>query len=535
MGRCMTLIAASIAVESAAELDSVLDRAGECVRAGATMIEWRVDELALETDGIRSTLELVRRSPAPCILACRPAWEGGEYGGEEAHRVALFEAVLAADQRPRYIDLELKAWRGNPAWRTMIRACELRRDLTTGLMLSVHDFRSRPADLLQRMEAMVLEPRCAVVKLAWQARSLRDNLEAFELLAARQKPMIALCMGRFGVMSRVLAPKFGGLLTYAAADSASPTAPGQLTVPELVRTYRFAQLGHRTRVYGVIGWPAEHSLGPVIHNAGFDAVGHDGVYLPLPVPPEYEHFKATVGAMIDDSRLSLRGASVTIPHKENLLRFVRDRGGRLDECVERIGAVNTLVVGSAGGMACLNTDSTAAVEALCANLDVERSDLMDKEAAILGAGGAARAVAAALLEAGVKVTVFNRTPQRAEELRDQMGGVAIADRKALSRRRFDVYVNCTPLGMSGGPAPDQSPLPPDAPLDDSVTVMDTVYAPQRTPLICEAESRGARVITGMDMFLRQAAGQFEQWTGVPGPIETFKTAIRSHNAAAGAN
>src|SRR5207247_1557789 len=151
-----------------------------------------------------------------------------------------------------------------------------------------------------------------------------------------------------------------------------------------------------TRVYGVIGWPVEHSRSPAIHNAGFDAVGHDGVYLPLPIPPEYEHFKATVGAMIDHARLNFRGASVTIPHKENLLRFVNERGGRIDPLTERIGAANTLMVGSAGGLECANTDCPAAVQALCAGMNVDQSQLPEMRIAVIGAGGVDRAMVAGL-------------------------------------------------------------------------------------------------------------------------------------------
>jgi 3-dehydroquinate dehydratase/shikimate dehydrogenase len=191
------------------------------------------------------------------------------------------------------------------------------------LILSTHDFHGRPRDLLQKIEAMSNEPLCAVTKIAWHARSLRDNIEAFELLRARGKPMIALCMGQFGLMSRVLAGKFGGFLTFASDHATEVTAPGQPTIAELKQLFRFDQIKPTTKVYGVIGWPVEHSRSPQHHNAGFERIGFDGVYLPLPIPSEYEHFKATVGALIDGDALNFRGASVTIPHKENLVRFVR--------------------------------------------------------------------------------------------------------------------------------------------------------------------------------------------------------------------
>jgi 3-dehydroquinate dehydratase/shikimate dehydrogenase len=410
------------------------------------------------------------------------------------------------------------------------------RDLSTSLILSSHDFRGRPADLLQRIEAMTNEPACAVVKVAWQARSLRDNLEAFDLLRERRKPMIALCMGQFGLMSRVLAGKFGGLLTFAGDRESTVTAPGQPTIDELVSLYRFKTIGPKTRVYGVIGWPVEHSMSPAIHNAGFAAAEFDGVYLPLPIPPEYEHFKATVGAMIDHPHLDFRGASVTIPHKEHLLRFVRERGGRLDAPCERIGAANTLVIGSAGGMECLNTDGPAAIEALCGGMDIEPAALAGKRAAVLGAGGAARAVMAGLLDHGASVVVFARDHMKAQAMVDDLSSrlrdeqkrrVQLGKADELACGCFHIFINCTPIGMAGSEMADQSPLDVlgggvDVPLNDEVTVFDTIYAPARTPLIAEAESRGAIVVPGAEMFIRQAAMQFERWTNHQAPRDVFR-------------
>jgi len=533
----MTLIAASIAVHAADEVSAALERARAATAAGANLIEWRIDGLAEEANPLPAAQRLVRESPRPCIVTCRPTSEGGEYRGEDSARISLLEALAASDHPPRYIDVELATYHRSENLRQKVRLAVTHprqpRDLQTSLILSVHDFARRPPDLLQRIEAITSDDACAVIKVAWMARSLRDNLESFELLAGRRKPMIALCMGPFGLMSRVLAPKFGGFVTFATDSANDLTAPGQPTIDDLRRRYRFNSISADTKVYGVIGWPVEHSRSPNLHNAGFSAIGHDGVYLPLPIPPEYEHFKATVGALIDAPGLGFRGASVTIPHKEHLVRFVRERGGRLDAMSERIGAANTLIVGSAGGLACANTDAPAIVAALCEGMGITRDQLKDKRIAIIGAGGVARAAAGGLLDAGAKVVIFNRTAARAQRLAEELAGVAEADSARLAVGKpdsiscgcFHAFINCTPIGMQGGLAPDESPLPDDVPLNDEVTVMDTVYAPVRTPLIREAESRGARVITGVDMFLRQAAMQFEMWTGRPAPMAAFRAAL----------
>lgn len=537
----MTFLAVPLFVDAAEAIDDCLERARQSVARGARLIEWRIDALADDADAARHVEHLVRNAPAPCIVTCRPTSEGGLYDGDDTDRISLLEHLATGEHRPRYLDVELATYTRSENLRQKVNLAvahaKQARDLDTSLILSSHDFNGRPADLLQRIESMTKEPACAVVKIAWLARSLRDNLEAFDLLAERHKPTIALCMGRFGLMSRVLAPKFGGLLTFAADRPAAGTAPGQPTLDDLNRLYRFAKIGRDTKVYGVIGWPAEHSRGPLLHNAAFDAVGHDGVYLPLPIPPEWEHFNATVGAMVDHPRLDFRGASVTLPHKEHLLRFVRERGGVIDPLVDAIGAANTLVVDDDGTLHALNTDAPAAIEALCNGMNTRPADLAGTRAAVVGAGGAARAIVAGLVAHGVKVVVFNRSRDRAEALAADFHGrqfgnapaahVVVGEHDALGCGCFPIMINATSIGMADGPAPDENPFEAftggdDVPLDDSVTVFDTVYTPERTPLIREAEARGARVITGGGMFLRQAALQFHRWTGKDAPTEKWR-------------
>jgi 3-dehydroquinate dehydratase/shikimate dehydrogenase len=187
---------------------------------------------------------------------------------------------------------------------------------------------------------------------------------------------------------------------------------------------------------------------------------------------------------------------------------------------EMIGAANTLIVGSDGALECANTDAPAAIESLCAGAGMVEAQLRGKRIAVLGAGGAARSIVAALCQKGSSLTVFNRSGARAQQLVADLGcvgeaekHVCVGDLKSLQGERFDVYINCTPVGMSSGPAPNESPLPADAPLDQSCVVMDTVYTPPRTPLIVHAEACGARVVSGDEMFERQAAKQFELWSG----------------------
>jgi 3-dehydroquinate dehydratase/shikimate dehydrogenase len=258
----------------------------------------------------------------------------------------MLEAIGTADPGPRYIDFELAhlARSANIRQKVLLAVDHARqvRDLKTSLMLSSHDFDGRPSDLTRRATAMWNDSACAVAKLAWKARSVRDCIEAFELLQQAPKPTVALCMGAHGMASRVLGAKFGAFLTYARAQGDPGTAPGQPTVSQLRELYRFDSITPRTRVFGVVGWPIEHSLSPHLHNAGFGAIGFDGCYVPLPVPPEWEHFKASVHALLDFKPLDLGGLSVLIYECE-----AREAVSAVN--VHGAGAADALAAGAAEG------------------------------------------------------------------------------------------------------------------------------------------------------------------------------------------
>ncbi len=279
-----------------------------------------------------------------------------------------------------------------------------------------------------------------------------------------------------------------------------------------------------TRVYGVIGDPVGHSKSPALHNAGFDATGHDGVYLPMPIPAGYEHLKATLSAWLDHESLHFRGASVTIPHKADLLRFAEERGAAIDPLAARIGAANTLVVADDGSLAVRNTDCDAALAAVRGALGLDGLD--GKRIAVLGAGGVARAVVAGFADAGASVTVFNRTVERAQQLADAFGcdAAPLAD---APDAEADVWINATSIGMEtqDDPAPDASPLPrvPTC-WGPSTVVFDTVYTPPQTRLFRDAAAGGCVCVPGSTMFLGQAAAQFEAWTGLDAPASVFNPA-----------
>ncbi len=501
-----TLVCVPIAVDTP---EQALADAEHARLAGADMAEFRLDAFFEEASQIDACIKLVANSPLPCIATCRPTWEGGEYGGDEPTRLALFERLAGAEHRPRYIDVELAA-RTKPV---------LAGDDAPGLILSLHDFHGRPAKLTRQLLELRDDADAAVHKVAFRARSLRDNLELFEILDHRDRPTIALGMGAYGLMSRVLAPKFGGFLTFASLRSEKTTAPGQPTIAELLGLYRFKGITRTTKVFGILGDPVEHSRSPAMHNAGFERVAFDGVYLPMPVAPGYESLKATLTELLACNSLDLTGLSVTMPHKEDLVRLAREQGWVMDGLVEHCGAANTLVR-EGEGIRVMNTAGPAVGACLQrAGVDVAGAPVL-----VLGAGGMAASCAHALGHAGAHVHVYNRTAERARALVDKID-------RAVHLESLDhlppmhAVVQCTPIGMAGGPAPGETPISADA-LGEAA-IVETVYHPRETPLVKAATARGLRIIDGLDVLVTQAAAQFKAFTGHDAPMELFREAAQT--------
>lgn len=493
----------------------VRERLRAAAAAGADAVELRVDRVPEAREAVAAW---VAESPLPCLVTCRHASEGGGFNGPESVRIALYAHLARQAKRPLAVDVEAAHFRAHrEAWATALGP--LLAPAAPGgpqLVLSAHDFVRRPDDLADRLAHMLDEPLCGVPKLAWRAQGLEDVALAARLVRLAPKPIAALPMGEAGLPARVLARKWGAFMTFASLDATQATAPGQPTLAEIRGLYRWDALRPSTRVYGVVGCPVGHSKSPLIHNAGFAEVGFDGVYLPLRIEPDAAAFDRALSAWLAEPSLDFHGASVTIPHKENLLRFVREHGGAVAPLAGAIGAANTLV--RAGGrLLADNSDHAGILAALGAHARP------GARAAVVGAGGAARAAVAALAGAGCEVTVFNRSPDKAEALAAAFGAraAALAD---LGRAQFDLLVNGTPLGMH--PQVEGSPLEDGHPaLRPGTVVFDTVYNPRRTRLLAQAEAAGCHAIQGIEMFIEQAASQFEAWTGRPAPKDVFRRAL----------
>jgi 3-dehydroquinate dehydratase/shikimate dehydrogenase len=339
-------------------------------------------------------------------------------------------------------------------------------------------------------------------------------------------------MGEAGLISRVLAKKFGAFLTFASLTNDSSTAPGQISIHDMKRLYRWDAIGPETRVYGVVACPVAHSMSPAIHNASFDETGEDGVYLPMLVQPAYESFKAFMEEFTRYKPLHLRGLSVTLPHKENALTYLQEQGAEIEPLAIEIGAVNTIIIDRDENqnpiLRGINTDYQAIIDTICDAKGISKEQLSDYRVAVIGAGGTGRTAVAALASLGATVVVYNRTFERAEalaaEFNGRIGRVVAARMEKLCDSCCQIYVNTTSVGMH--PNVDDSPLGDRTPNFNADTlVFDTIYNPPKTKLLQKAEAAGAATVGGIEMFVRQAASQFVAWTGKTAPVATMRRIV----------
>ena len=440
---------------------------------GADCVEARLDYLEDPEESTRTRWDCLK---VPMIATCRGRDRGGMFDGSIDDELRILDR--AVDNGARFVDVDYRFARPFDG---------------AEVIGSFHTFEETPRDLERLMEAVCQSP-VSVAKVATMVRSWGDNRRLLELLGKTwPMPVVVVGMGEMGQLTRIVGPLRGSALTYTRSGRAS--APGQLSLEEVGKTYRLGKLSGATRLIGVVGHPVGHSRSPELHNRAFEALGIDYVYLKFPVE-DLDDFLANADG------IGIEGFSVTIPHKVEIV----SRLSRLTAEAEQTGAVNT-VFRRNGRWAGDNTDVHGIRRAL-AGVDVK-----GRKVVILGTGGAARAAVAALEEAA-SITLLSRRPETRifpwpREVRiDRLDRIADYD--------CDLLINATPVGM----APDVNRCPVAGPIAAAV-VFDMVYNPVETRLLRAAAEQGKRAISGMKMFLAQAARQFEIWTGKPAPEEVF--------------
>jgi 3-dehydroquinate dehydratase/shikimate dehydrogenase len=470
-----------------ADPTELIEKAEGLVRDN-TLLEFRLDYLSRPALALPKIKRFTDYHPHVAVIAtCRRVSGGGKFKGSIASQLDVLNKAIAAGCQ--LVDLELQsALKCKPAQLEKLRS-------QAGLILSFHDFKAtkKLEDTLAKMTAIPAD----YYKVVSTATTLYDNVTMMKFLEHHgdKQSLVGMCMGEQGIISRVLGVRAGSTFTFGSVSAEEKTAPGQVTAQELRSIYRIDQVDAATRVYGVVGDPVAHSLSPAIMNAAMRRENVNGVYLAL-------HAKTLKDLMACVRDIPIHGMSVTMPYKQDIIEHLDNT----DSHTTKIGACNTVVRAQDGKLYGFNTDTAGVVRPLERRLPLENAKIL-----VLGAGGAARAAVFGLKERGAEVYILNRSAAPAQKLARQ-AHVRSIKRPDLKKLAFDVIINATPLGLGNTR---------DTPLKEEEIkarfVFDMVYDPIETRLLKLAKARGAEVIPGYEMFVHQAARQFEIWTGKPAP------------------
>ncbi len=456
------------------------------------IVELRLD--MLDEAELASAQIFPRLCPFPTIATFRRVSDGGKSTLSDKNRmIKLREIVLQGDFS--YVDIEedvkksdLKIKVDDDLPRADFEA-EL-RDKDIKIIRSFHDLEKLPSNLFSLVTK--LAKKGDIPKVAVTPNTIVDVVTLFRMNEELKdiKNKIIVGMGDYGVCTRILYKRLGSMLTFSSETQA---ASGQLTAKTLKTLYRADQLNNRTNIYGIIGNPVMHTSSPLIHNPGFEAIHYNAVYVPFLVDKVRAFFKLA-------ELIKIHGFSVTIPHKRDVLPYL----GKITREVKQIGACNT-VTRIQGMWKGTNTDYygfLSPIETAISNGEI-------KSALIVGAGGAARAVAWALRNHQVKVTIANRTLNKAKFLASEtMSNFIELDKVKTLENSVDLIVQTTSVGMKA----DEDVLE-DFEFKKSMYVYDLVYKPKFTKLLLRAEESGCKIIHGSTMLIEQGKLQFESFTG----------------------
>jgi len=479
------------------DASDIVEKAESLIRDNP-FLEFRLDYLSRPALALPKIKRFTQYHPHVTVIAtCRREANGGKFKGSVASQLDILAKASAAGCQ--LLDVELQsAVRCKPAQLERLRA-------HAALILSFHDFRAtkKLEETLEKMAALPAD----FYKVVSTATTLHDNVAMMKFLEQQSErlTLIGMCMGEQGIISRVLGVRAGSVFTFASVSAEEKTAPGQVTAQELRSTYRIEQVDAATRVYVVVGDPVAHSLSPTIMNAALRRENVNAVYLAL-------HAKALKDLLACVRDIPIHGLSITMPYKEAILHHLDNT----DSHTTRIGACNTVVRAQDGKLYGFNTDTAGIVRPLEQRIPLENAKVL-----VLGAGGAARAAVFGLKERGAEIYILNRTAAPAQKLAHQARARIVKRAADLKKQNFDVIINATPVGMGNT---RDSPLKEDE--INTKFVFDMVYDPVETRLVKLAKARGAGVIPGIEMFVHQAARQFEIWTGKPAPWDEMLSVVQ---------
>lgn len=438
----------------------------------ADLMEWRIDLWNFKDV---ETLRALRASlSCPVIFTLRKESQGGEWRESEERRLEFFLKLM--ELKPHYCDVE---WDISKAF---VQSCQDKFP-SIRWIVSHHDFEAIPNDLERILEKMrALRPY--VCKMAYFCHTTLDALKLL-LFARKHADVLPVGMGECGMVTRIIAPIVHAYWAYAVLTPSQACAPGQITAESLLETYHYKKLTRNTGIYGLIGDPVSKSISHITHNKFIRQAGLDAVYVKMSVAEEdLELFLKAFHV------LGGRGLSVTMPLKEAVIPYLKKIGPK----AKAIGAVNTLVRGE--GWEGMNTDARGALDAIENHFNVARQKML-----IVGAGGAAKAIAYEAKERGAHVWIANRTQNRAQELAKRMEVNWIPLQHAEILGPYMLIINTTPEEM-----PVHSSL-----LQHCIWAMDIKTIPVETQFLREARAERCGIIYGWEMFAKQAEKQFRIW------------------------
>jgi 3-dehydroquinate dehydratase / shikimate dehydrogenase len=463
---------------TASDAAEMVEKAEALVRDNP-FIEFRLDYISKPALALPKVKSFLETHPGTVVIAtCRRAASGGKFRGSIPSQLDVLSK--ASSVGCQIVDVEIQtALKCKPVQLQKLRE-------RSALILSFHDFRGTKKldETLEKMRAVPAD----FYKVVGTAQTLTDNVSMIQFLGreADNNSIVGLCMGEQGIISRVLGVRAGSVFTFASVSPGEETAPGQVTAQELRSVYRIESVGD----------PVAHSLSPAIMNAAFRRENVNAVYLAL-------HAKTLKDLLTCVREIPIHGLSITMPYKEAILPYLDNT----DSHTTKIGACNTVVRAQDGKLYGFNTDTSGVVRPLERRL----STLQDAKILVLGAGGAARAAVFGLAERGAEVFILNRSLEAAKKLARRAHARSIK-RADLKKYSFDVIINATPVGMGNY---RETPLQEKE--INARYVFDMIYDPAETQLLTLAKQRGAQIIPGIEMFVHQAARQFEIWTGKPAP------------------
>ncbi len=468
----------------------------EVAAQGAQLVELRLDYIGRSIDLAR----LLKNRPTPVVVTCRRKEDGGRWERSEEERLMLLRQAIALGIE--YVDLEEDI------------VAKIPRYGRTKRIVSVHNFEGTP-DHLESIHAGLTQVDADIVKIAVAGHSFQDAARVLEMMRSSKVPTIGISMGEYGSLTRILATRYGAPFTFCVYNVDRRVAPGQLSFHDMKNVYRVDTIGPDTKLFGVVADPVAHSFSPLLHNAAFDADGLDYRYVPFRVSSEdLEVFLQWC------QHEKIGGLSVTIPHKQAVMPYLT----QVESAAQGIGACNTIAF-IEGELVGYNTDYRAAMDCLgeaMAKIDGRSNPFEGKSVLILGSGGVSRAIGYGLAQRQAAIAVASRNQVASDDLSKILNGrwTSWDDRNHVQP---DILINGTPIGMF--PEVDATPFKTDK-LSPETLVFDTVYNPEQTLFIKGARAAGCNIITGLQMFVRQAAYQYRLFTGREPPIDIMIKTIR---------